>query len=182
MNISPFFEKCKNPKACSIILRGAGKEILQEVERNLMDAMNITRNIFLNPSIVPGGGATEMSIACYLRKKSITIEGSAAFPYKAAANAFEVIPRTLANNCGADTIRLMTNFRAKHSTLSNSNIVINGNNGLLTNNDDLKIWEPFIVKESIIKTALEAACLLLRIDDIVSGITSEELENYLAGN
>merc|ERR1712167_328005 len=77
-----FFEKCKNPKACSIILRGGGKDVLQEIERNLIDAMNVVRNIFKNPLVLPGGGATEVAIAYYLRKKANTIDGQMAFPYK----------------------------------------------------------------------------------------------------
>lgn len=176
-----FFEKCINPKACSIIIRGAGKDILQEIERNLMDAINVVRNIFRKPVVLPGGGATEMSIACYLRKKANMIRGKTSLPYKSVADAFEVIPRTIANNCGADTIRLMTNFRARHSEVGNFDLGINGQDGILTKMSDLNIWEPFIVKETMIKTSIEVACMLLRIDDIVSGVTSKELENHLSG-
>eukprot|EP00493_Phyllostaurus_siculus_P002003 UN02013 len=63
-----FFEECKEPKACSILLRGAGKDVLQEVERNLQDAMCVVRNIYKNPAIVPGGGAIEMATADFLRR------------------------------------------------------------------------------------------------------------------
>jgi T-complex protein 1 subunit gamma len=58
-----FLEQCKEPKACSILLRGASKDVLNEIERNLLDAMSVVRNIVLDPRIVPGGGATEMAIA-----------------------------------------------------------------------------------------------------------------------
>lgn len=176
-----FFEQCENPKACSVILRGAGKDVLQEVERNLMDAMNVVRNIFKDPKVLPGGGATEMAVATHLRQKANTVQGQMAFPYKAVATALEVIPRTIATNCGADTIRIMTQLRANHAE-GNVFMGIDGEKGTLADvESDLNIWEPFVVKESSIKTSMEAACMLLRIDDIVSGVTSAELENYLAG-
>lgn len=58
-----FLVECKNPKACTILLRGASKDILNEVERNLQDAMNVTRNVMLEPYLVPGGGAAEMALS-----------------------------------------------------------------------------------------------------------------------
>lgn len=58
-----FITNCKDPKACTIILRGASKEILAEAERNLQDAMNVARNVMLEPRLVPGGGAIEMAVA-----------------------------------------------------------------------------------------------------------------------
>ncbi len=58
-----FLEECKDPKACTILLRGASKDILNEVERNLQDAMNVTRNVMLDAMLVPGGGAVEMALA-----------------------------------------------------------------------------------------------------------------------
>ena len=58
-----FLTECKNPKACTILLRGASKDVLNEVERNLQDAMNVARNVMVDPYLVPGGGAAEMAIA-----------------------------------------------------------------------------------------------------------------------
>jgi len=176
-----FFVGCKNPKACSVLLRGGAKDVLQEVNRNLDDAIGVVRNIFKDAKVLPGAGATEMAVATYLRKKANTVQGQMAFPYKAVAQALEVIPRTLANNCGADTIRVMTELRAKHVDPANLAWGVDGEKGVLADCNSLDIWEPFCVKESTIKTAMEAACMLLRIDDIVSGVTSEELENFLQG-
>merc|ERR1740123_2901052 len=110
-----FIEQCKDPKACTILLRGASKDILNEVERNLQDAIQVARNIFLKPKLVPGGGAVEMEVSCQLAKKSKTLTGVIQWPYRALANSLEVIPRTLAQNCGANTIRTLTTLRAKHA-------------------------------------------------------------------
>lgn len=67
--------KCKEPKACSIILRGASKDVLNEIERNLADALGVARNVMLNPKLVPGGGALEMELSCRLMEHASKIEG-----------------------------------------------------------------------------------------------------------
>lgn len=91
-----FMTQCKEPKACSILLRGASKDVLNEIERNLQDALGVARNVMMNPKLVPGGGAVEMELSCRLMEQATKIEGVQQWPYKALAGAFEVIPRTLA--------------------------------------------------------------------------------------
>lgn len=165
-----FIEDCEDPKACTILLRGASKDILNEVERNLQDALNVARNLYMDPKLVPGGGATEMEMAHLLTQKAKSISGVTQWPYKAVASALEIIPRTLAQNCGANTIRALTALRAKHALEeSHVNWGINGETGELTDMSVLGIWEPLSVKLQVYKTAIETAILLLRIDDIVSG-------------
>merc|ERR1719436_1902815 len=166
-----FIEQCKDPKACTILLRGASKDILSEVERNLQDALNVARNLYQDPALVPGGGATEIEIAHLLTQKAKSLKGVVQWPYKAIASALEIIPRTLAQNCGANTIRSLTALRAKHAqeTEKNVNWGINGETGELADMSQLGIWEPLAVKLQVYKTAIETAILLLRIDDIVSG-------------
>eukprot|EP00002_Diphylleia_rotans_P032897 TRINITY_DN6945_c0_g3_i2.p1 TRINITY_DN6945_c0_g3~~TRINITY_DN6945_c0_g3_i2.p1 ORF type:complete len:478 (-),score=112.29 TRINITY_DN6945_c0_g3_i2:861-2294(-) len=112
-----FIEDCKNPKACSIILRGSSKDTLNEIERNLMDAMNVARNVVFDPRLLPGGGATEMAISCALTEGSKHIEGAMQWPFHAVGVAMEVIPRTLAQNCGANTIRTLTALRVSKQEL-----------------------------------------------------------------
>jgi len=166
-----FIEQCKDPKACTILLRGASKDILSEVERNLQDALNVARNLYQEPALVPGGGATEIEVAHLLTQKAKTLKGVIQWPYKAVANALEIIPRTLAQNCGANTIRSLTALRAKHAKEEDKNVNwgINGETGELADMSLLGIWEPLSVKLQVYKTAIETAILLLRIDDIVSG-------------
>merc|ERR1712130_640765 len=166
-----FMEKCKDPKACTILLRGASKDILNEVERNLQDALNVARNLYQDPALVPGGGAAEMEVAHLLGQKAKSLNGVIQWPYKAVATALEVIPRTLAQNCGANTIRTLTALRAKHAQEGQKNVNwgINGETGQLADMSEVGIWEPLSVKLQVYKTAIETAILLLRIDDIVSG-------------
>merc|ERR1712232_350394 len=167
-----FLEQCKEPKACTLLLRGGSKDVLNEIERNLQDAMQVARNIVVEPMLLPGGGATEMSISQALIEHSKTIEGVQQWPFKAVGSAFEVIPRTLAENCGADVVRVLTKLRAKHAGGENPTWGINGETGELADMNELNIWEPFSVKVQTIKTAIEATAMLLRIDDIVSGVSS----------
>jgi chaperonin GroEL (HSP60 family) len=112
-------EKCEKPQACTILLRGGSKDVLMEFERNLQDAMQVARNIIFEPKLLPGGGATEMSLSTALIEKSKTVEGIEAWPFRAMASALEVIPRTLAQNCGADTVRLLTELRASKANGAN---------------------------------------------------------------
>ena len=164
-----FFEDCKNPSACSILLRGGSKDSLNEMERNLHDALGVARNIFACPKLVPGGGATEMEISHKLIENSKNIQGLAQKPYKAIAFALEIIPRTLAQNCGGDVVRLLTELRAKHSKEFGITYGIDGNKGVIADMKDISVWEPLLVKSQVIKTAIENSCMLLRIDDVVSG-------------
>jgi len=163
-----FVVDCEDPKACTILLRGASKDVLNEVERNLQDAMQVTRNVMLDPRLVPGGGAAEMALAYALAEKAKSVTGVTQAPYRAIAQALEVIPRTLAQNCGATVIRTLTALRAKHAT-GGITWGINGETGELADMKELKIWDPLSVKLQVLKTAVETAILLLRIDDIVSG-------------
>merc|ERR1719412_2825500 len=164
-----FIEGCKDPKACTILLRGASKDILNEVERNLQDALNVARNLYQEPALVPGGGAVEMEVSHLLTEKSKSLKGVVQWPYRSLASALEVIPRTLAQNCGANTIRTLTTLRAKHAEGDKSSWGINGLTGKIEDMKDLGIFEPLAVKLQTYKTAVETAILLLRIDDIVSG-------------
>jgi len=169
-----FVAECENPKACTVILRGGSKDVLNEVERNLQDAMCVARNVIVNPTLVCGGGAIEMALSHALLEKSKSIEGVVQQPYQAVAQALEVIPRTLVENCGANVIRLMTALRAKHANGENVTWGIDGVKGAVTDMTELGLFEPLEVKTQTIKTAVEAAAMLLRIDDVVSGITRKK--------
>jgi T-complex protein 1 subunit gamma len=164
-----FLEKCEDAKACTILLRGGSKDVLNEIERNLQDAMQVVRNIVFDPRLLPGGGATELAISCAIAKSSDSIEGIAKWPYAAVGNAFEVIPRTLAQNCGGNVIRTLTDLRTKHLQEGGHVWGINGLTGTVADMSKLGVWDAYCVKTQTLKTAIESACLILRIDDVVSG-------------
>jgi T-complex protein 1 subunit gamma len=184
-----FLTKCKNAKACTVLLRGPSKDILNEIERNLQDAMGVARNVLFHPRLSPGGGATEMAVSVRLNQLAKNIEGVQQWPYRAVAEAMEVIPRTLVQNAGASPVRVLTDLRAKHAE-GKSSWGINGDLGTMVDMKDYGVWEPEAIKVQSMKTAVEvslyarypysvpatriltflvkSACLLLRVDDICS--------------
>ncbi|KAL2116574.1 hypothetical protein VTJ04DRAFT_8742 [Mycothermus thermophilus] len=162
-----FLTQCKQPKACTILLRGPSKDVLNEIERNLQDAMGVARNVMFQPRLSPGGGATEMAVSVRLAQMAKSIEGVQQWPYKAVAEALEVIPRTLIQNAGKSPVRVLTELRAKHAE-GKSSWGVNGDTGALVDMKEYGVWEPEAIKVQSMKTAIEAACLLLRVDDICS--------------
>jgi T-complex protein 1 subunit gamma len=166
------------------MLRGGSKDVLNEIERNLQDAMQVVKNVFFDPRLLPGGGATEMAISTAISRGADKIEGIQKWPYTAMGAGLEVIPRTLAQNCGANVIRLLNDLRTKHHLAAvtalegketpNYNFGVNGNTGELADMRTLGIWEPYCVKAQTLKTAIESACLILRIDDVVSGTRKKQ--------
>ncbi|XP_044017024.1 T-complex protein 1 subunit gamma isoform X2 [Aphidius gifuensis] len=175
-----YITDCKDPKACTIVLRGASKDVLNETERNLQDALHVARNLLIEPKLVPGGGAVEMAVSRQLSEKANTIAGVEQWPYKELAKALDIIPKTLAQNCGANIIRTLTALRAKHATGGNT-WGIDGETGVLVDMNVRNIWEPLSVKMQTYKTAIETAILLLRIDDIVSGSKKKSDGNENSG-
>eukprot|EP01052_Picozoa_sp_SAG31_P009449 SAG31_NODE_496_length_14862_cov_9.280837_15_plen_562_part_00 len=165
-----FLIDCAAPKACTILLRGGSKDVLNEVERNLLDAMNVARNVYSEPGVVPGGGALELSVSAALIAKSNSVEPKLRNVYRSVAQSLEIIPRTLAQNCGAATVKLVTSLRAKHAVKGNEAWGVDGCKGEIANMAELGIWEPLNVKMQTLKTAIEAAILMLRVDDVVSGV------------
>ena len=179
-----FLTKCKDPKACTILLRGPSKDVLNEIERNLQDAMGVARNVIWNPRLCPGGGATEMAVAVGLERRAKSVEGVAQWPYRAVAEAMEVIPRTLIQNSGNSPIRVLTQLRAKHAEgtdSSSSSWGIDGDNGKVVDMKEYGVWEPLAVKAQSIKTAVESACLLLRVDDIVAAKAAKQASGPIGG-
>jgi T-complex protein 1 subunit gamma len=172
-----YLTKCKDPKACTILLRGPSKDIINELERNLQDAMSVARNVMFNPSLSPGGGATETAISVALAELAKQTEGVGAHCIRSVSEAMEVIPRTLVQNCGGNPIRTLTALRAKHvaglAGGGGPTWGIDGEAGKVVDMKEYGVYEATAVKVQSIKTAIESACLLLRVDDICSASRSK---------
>ena len=151
-----FLTECSSPHACTILLRGPSKDILSEIERNLQDAMSVARNVMFHPRLSPGGGATEMAVSVRLVQSAKGVEGVQQWPYKAVAEAMEVIPRTLIQNSGGSAIRTLTKLRAKHAE-GESTWGIDGDVGKVVDMRDYGVWEPEAVKLQSVKTAVEVS-------------------------
>ncbi|KEG06154.1 putative chaperonin/T-complex protein 1 gamma subunit [Trypanosoma grayi] len=164
-----FITGCSTGKACSIVLRGASKDTLNEMERNLHDAMCVARNIILEPRVVYGAAALEMYVSSFLMQRSKSITGVQQAAYQAVAMALEVVPRILTSNCGANVIRTVTELRARHAMPDGEFWGVDGTTGEIVDARVLNVVEPAAVKVQALKTAIEAASMILRVDDVVSG-------------
>ena len=164
-----FLTHCKNPKACTILLRGPSKDILNEIERNLHDAMGVARNVIFHPRLAPGGGATEMAVAVRLMQKAKAVEGVEQWPYQAVAQAMEVIPRTLIQNSGASPVKVLTQLRALHAE-GKATWGIDGDKGSLVDMKEYGVWEPQMVKLQSLKTAVEVSLFPSLLADVEEGL------------
>jgi T-complex protein 1 subunit gamma len=168
-----FFVKCKDPKACTILLRGGSKDVLNEMSRNLDDAMNVVRALVLDARVLPGGGAIEMALGQELRLEAKKISGVQQRPFEDVAKAFEIIPRTLLENCGAMPLKALTELRAEHA--QNKFLMgVDGKTGSVVDVTKIPVYDPYAVKVQTIKSSFEAACMLIRIDDVVSGLSKRD--------
>jgi len=163
-----FIEGCKNPKAVTILIRGANDMVMDEIERSLKDALNVLRNVMKAPKIVPGGGAVEIELATRLREFAAKVGGKEQLAIEAFASAIEEIPLILAESSGKDPLETLMKLRQLHSEgKKHAGIdVVTGE--IRENMIEHNVIEPLLVKESMVKTAAEAAITILKIDDIIA--------------
>jgi len=162
-----FIEGCKNPKAVSILIRGGSQRVVDEADRSIHDALMVVKDVLENPVVVAGGGAPEAFVANELRQWSGNMEGRAQLAVLKFADALDTIPLALAVNAGMDPIDTMTTLRAKQSKGSKWT-GIDVINTVVTDMHKLNVIEPLAVKQQIIKSATEAANMILRIDDVIA--------------
>jgi len=162
-----FIEGCKDPKAITILIRGGSQRVVDEAERSLHDALMVTKDVMEKPAIVAGGGAVECYIANELKEWSNKLSGRDQLAVKQFAEGLETIPLTLAENAGMDPIDTMTELRAKQSKGSKWTGV-DVRNTKVADMYKIDVIEPAAVKEQIMKSATEAANMILRIDDVIA--------------
>jgi len=163
-----FIEGCKDPRAVAILIRGGTQRIVDEAERSIHDALCVVRDVVQQPKIVAGGGAPEEEVARALRGYAGTLPGREQLAVQNFADAIEVVPLTLGENAGLDPIDILSEIRVQHEkgkVWAGVNIF----NGKVEDMEKLEVLEPLAVKKQIIKSATEAATMILRIDDVIAG-------------
>lgn len=170
-----FIEGCRNPKAVSLLIRGGSQRVVDEAERSIHDAIMVTKDVMEKPAIVAGGGAPEALISTRLRDYSTNLSGREQLAVNKFADALESIPLILAENAGMDIIDSQVDLRARYSQQEASATGsalkwygINVQKGKVTDMLSEHVLEPAAVKEQIISSATEAACMLLRIDEVLA--------------
>ena len=167
-----FVEGCEKAKAVSIILHGVSDKFLEEMERALDDALNVVLDVIRSGKIVPGGGAPEILVAERLRQYASTLEGREQLAIRAFADAVESIPLTLAENSGFDPVDCLAALRAKHGQgMKNYGLdILTGEPADMLAQG---VVEPLKVKTQAIKSATEAATMVLRVDDVIAAKREE---------
>jgi len=163
-----FVTECKNPKAVSLLVRGGTEHVVDEVERALEDALKVVAVAVEDGKIVAGGGAPEVELAHRLREYAASVGGREQLAIEAFANALEIVPRTLAENAGLDPIDALVDLRSKHEAGEKA-AGLNVFDGEVIDMWEAGVVEPLRVKTQAVDSASEAAVMILRIDDVISG-------------
>jgi len=162
-----FIEGCKNPHSVTILIRGGSQRVVDEVDRSIHDSLMVVKDVIETPSIVTGGGSAEAYLAGQLNEYADSFDGREQLAVKQYAEALESIPLTIAENAGMDPIDTIISLRAKQNS-GKKGAGINARESKIGDMNSLSILEPLVVKEQIIKSATETACMILRIDDVIA--------------
>jgi thermosome len=162
-----FVEGCKNPRSVAILIRGGTERIVDEAERSIHDALCVVRDVVQEPKIVVGGGSPEVEIARALREFAETLPGREQLAVLGYADAVESVPTTLGENAGLDPIDILSELRARHEK-GEKWAGVDVFEGKVSDMEKQNVYEPLAVKKQIIKSATEAACMLLKIDDVIA--------------
>jgi len=168
-----FVEGARNPKAVTILIRGGSERLVDEAERSIHDALCVVRDVVLDPRVVGGGGAPEAEVARRLKEYSQKLSGKEQLGVIAFSEALESIPMALAENAGLDPIDIMVQLRAAHEKgqlWAGVDLV----DGTVADLKERGIIEPLGVKIQVIKSAAEAAGMILKIDDVIAAAKSKD--------
>ena len=168
-----FVEGCKNPKAISILIRGGSQRIVDEAERSIHDAIMAVKDVVEYPYALVGGGASEVTVAQRIREWLNSLAGRAQLAAEKFADGIETIPLVLAENAGMDPLDTQVQLRAKATTNAKLKYGVDVHSAKIADVSAKDIYEPLAVKEHIINAATEAACMILRIDDVIAASKSK---------
>ncbi len=162
-----FIEGCKNPHAVAILIRGGTKRIVEEAERSIHDALCVVQDVVQEPKIIAGGGSSEMELAKNLRDYAQSLPGREHLAVQKYAEALEIIPTILSENAGIDPINMISELRSYHEK-NKVWMGVNVDAGKAADMEQLDVLEPLVVRKQIIKSATEAATMILKIDDVIA--------------
>ena len=172
-----FVTDCKNPKAVSVLVRGGSEHVVDEIDRNLADAIGVVSLVIQDGKIVTGGGATEIELALRLRKFAPRVGGREQMAIEAFAQAIEVVPNTLAENAGLDVIDTVMGLRKAHTKKGrNQHAGLDVFTGKVVNMKSRNVVEPLRVKTQALSSATDVATMILRIDDVIASKQPEAPE------
>ncbi|WP_054841065.1 thermosome subunit beta [Thermococcus peptonophilus] len=176
-----FVEGCKNPKAVTILIRGGTEHVIDEVERALEDAVKVVKDVMEDGAVLPAGGAPEIELAIRLDEYAKQVGGKEALAIENFAEALKIIPKTLAENAGLDTVEMLVKVISEHKNRGGLGIGIDVFAGEPADMLERGIIAPLRVTKQAIKSASEAAIMILRIDDVIAAKPSKNEGNQGGG-
>ena len=163
-----FVEGGAASKSVTLLLRGGTEHVVDELERAINDAIDVTVAAIDKGGVVPGAGCTEIAIADHLRSEAAGIEGRKQLAVEAFADAVEALPRTLAENVGMDPIDALVDLRSLYESEGRAGVIATGRFGEIGDPVEHGVLDPAAVKREAVESATEAATMILRIDDVIA--------------
>ena len=163
-----FVEECKDPQAVAIFIRAGLERMIDEAERSINDALYVISDVAETPKMVAGGGSVEMEMSTAVRGYAPQVGGREQLAIEAFADALEIIPRTLAENAGLDILDTMVAMKTAHAKKKGAYMGVNVYDEGVIDMMGEGVVEPTVVKEQAIKSGIEVASMILRIDDVVA--------------
>ena len=170
-----FVEDCKHPRSVAILIRAGLERMVDEAERAMKDALSVVSDVIEYNKIVPGGGAIESEVARKLRGYATEVGGREQLAIEAFAESLEVIPKTLAENAGLEPIDILVGLRSAHEKARGEAKGVNVFTGKIVDMNSEGVIEPLRVKEQAVKSAGEAASMILRIDDVIAATKPKDV-------
>ena len=169
-----FVEKCKEPRSVAILIRAGLERMVDEADRAMNDALSVVADVVQDNEIVAGGGATEAEIAKLLRSYATKVGGREQLAIEAFAESLEIVPKTLAENAGLESIDILVGLRAAHEKKNGHLMGVDVFKGEIANSFENGVVEPLKVKEQAMKSATEVSSMILRIDDVIASTKPKE--------
>jgi len=169
-----FIEKCRTPHSVAILIRAGLERMVDEAERAINDSLSVVSDVIEDNKVVPGGGAIEADMAKEIREYATKVGGREQLALEAFAESLEIVPKTLAENAGLEPIDILVGLRAGHEKARGHVMGVNVFTGKIVDMERDGVIEPMAVKEQAIKSAAEAACMILRIDDVIAATKPKE--------
>jgi thermosome len=163
-----FIEGCKDPRSVSVLIRAGLERLVDEAERALKDALFVVADVVHKPKVVTGAGATEAELSKKLREYASKVGGREQLAIEAFAESLEMVPKILAENAGLNTIDIMVSIRSAHEKKGGLTHGVDVFKGGVKDMKKQGVIEPVRVKEQAIRSAAEAASMILRVDDVIA--------------
>ena len=173
-----FVTECNDPKSVSVLIRGGTEHVIDEIERNMEDAIGVVSSVIEDGKVVTGGGAIEIELALKIRKFAPRVGGREQMAIELFADAIEIVPKTLAENAGLDVIDTLMGLRKAHTKKGkNKHAGLDVRSGKIMNMKTKNVVEPLRIKTQAISSATEVSNMILRIDDVIASKQPEPVPN-----